>query len=134
MNHVTLIGRLTRDPELNYTPSGTAVAEFGIATDNGRDRDGNDRPADFHNLKAWDRTAELIAEHVRKGRQLAIEGRSTTRSWDCDRCEHKHYRNEIVVSRFYFLGKKDESEADRVAAQVAAATGGEVVDVDDFPF
>lgn len=132
MNHVTLIGRLTADPILKYTPSGTAVAEFGMATDNGRDKDGNDRPADFHNIKAWDRTAETLAEHVRKGRQLAIEGRLTTRSWDGD-CGKKHYRTEIVVSRFYFLGKKDD-EADRVAAQVAAATGGEVLDVDEPPF
>lgn len=134
MNHVTLIGRLVADPELKYTPSGSAVAEFRLATDNGKTKEGEDRPADFHNVKAWERTAEIAAEYAKKGRQVAVEGRLTTRSWDCDQCKHKHYRSEVVVTRLYLLGKADEAPVDRVARQAAAATGGEVLDVDDIPF
>jgi len=136
VNTVTLIGRLVADPELSYTPQGTAVAEFRLATDNGKAKDGSDRPADFHNIKAWERTAEVAAEYLKKGRQVAIEGRATTRSWDCSDCKHKHYRSEVVVTRLHLLGSKadGEREADRVASTVAAATGGTVLDVDDIPF
>lgn len=129
MNTVHLIGRLGAAPEMRFTPGGKAVASFRIAVDAGKDRE-----AEWVHCEAWERTAEVAAEYTDKGKQVAVEGRLRTRSWDCDKCQHKHYRTEVVVTRLHLLGSKSEAPVDRAARQAAAATGGEVLDNDDIPF
>ena len=102
LNKVFLYGNLTRDPELKALPSGQQLASFGLATNRTyKDKSGQKQEAtEFHNVVAFGRPAELIAQYMKKGRPLFIEGRIQTRSWDKDGV--KQYRTEIVVDNFQF--------------------------------
>lgn len=103
LNKVFLYGNLTRDPELKALPSGGQVANFGLATNRTyKDKNGGKQEAtEFHNIVAFGRTAELIAQYMKKGQPLFVEGRITTRSWD-GQDGKKNYRTEIVVENFQF--------------------------------
>ena len=105
MNTVILIGRLTRDPELKYTPNGKAVCSFNLAVDRRFKKD----EADFINCQAWSKTGELIAEYLTKGSQCAIEGRIQVRSYQ-DKEGQKRYATEIVVEQVEFLGGKGQKK------------------------
>lgn len=104
LNKVFLYGNLTRDPELKALPGGSQVANFGIATNRSfKDKSGQRQEStEFHNVVAFGRTAEVIAQYVKKGRPLFIEGRITTRSWDDKETGKKNYRTEIIVENFQF--------------------------------
>lgn len=80
LNRVVLIGRLTRDPELRYTPQGTPVASFGLAVNRKPSKDG-ERQADFIDIVAWRQTAEFVGSYLTKGRLVAVEGRLQIRDW-----------------------------------------------------
>lgn len=109
MNSVQLIGRLTRDPEVRYGASSqTAVARFSIAIDRGRDRDGNDRGADFPNIVCFGKTAELVEKYVGKGRLVGITGRIQTGSYEKD--GRKVYTTEVLADRVEFLDRGDKAE------------------------
>ena len=106
VNKVILIGHLGKDPEVKYTPSGTAVAKFSLATNERyKDKEGNwqDR-TEWHNITAWQRTAEIAGEYLKKGRQVYIEGRLRTDSWEDKNTHEKKYRTEIVVEDMVLLG------------------------------
>ena len=106
VNKVILLGHLGKDPEVKYTPSGTAVAKFSIATNERyKDKDGNwqDR-TEWHNIVAWQRTAEIAGEYLKKGKQVYIEGRLRTDSWEDKNTHEKKYRTEIVVEDMVLLG------------------------------
>jgi single-strand DNA-binding protein len=121
VNKVTLIGHLGKDPELRYTPNNVPVATFTIATNERyKDREGNwqDR-TEWHNVVAWQRTAEIANEYLKKGRQVYVEGRLQTRSWDDKQTGEKKYRTEIVVSDMVLLG----GGGDGAAARPRAAAG-----------
>lgn len=108
VNKVILIGNLTRDPEVKYTPQGTAVAQIGIATNERfKDKDGQwqDRP-EYHNIVAWQRLAEIAGEYLKKGSKVYIEGRLQTRSWEKD--GQKHYKTEVVAGDLVLLGGRGE--------------------------
>lgn len=102
LNKAFLYGNLTRDPELKALPSGQNLASFGLATNRTyKDKNGQKQEAtEFHNIVAFGRSAELIAQYMKKGRPLFVEGRIQTRSWDSD--GQKKYRTEIVVDNFQF--------------------------------
>lgn len=85
MNKVILIGRLTADPELRYTPSGAAVCSFRIAVDRPFNSQSGEREADFINIVVWNKAAENTAKYMSKGRQIAVEGRLQIRSYDGQR-------------------------------------------------
>ncbi|MFZ1075228.1 MAG: single-stranded DNA-binding protein [Minisyncoccia bacterium] len=104
LNKAFLYGNLTRDPELKALPSGQQVASFGIATNRTyKDKNGQKQEAtEFHNIVAFGRTAEVIAQYMKKGRPLFIEGRIQTRSWEGKEDGKKQYRTEIVVDNFQF--------------------------------
>lgn len=104
LNKVFLYGNLTRDPELKALPSGSQVASFGIATNRTyKDKNGQKQEAtEFHNVVAFGRTAEVIAQYVKKGRPLFIEGRLQTRTWDDKETGKKNYRTEIIIDTFQF--------------------------------
>jgi single-strand DNA-binding protein len=104
LNKVFLYGNLTRDPELKALPSGSQVANFGIATNRSfKDKAGARQEAtEFHNIVAFGRTAEVIAQYMKKGRPIFVEGRIQTRSWDDKESGKKNYRTEIVVDNFQF--------------------------------
>ena len=104
LNKVFLYGNLTRDPELKALPSGSNVVSFGIATNRTyKDKNGAKQEAtEFHNIVAFGRTAEVIAQYMKKGRPIFVEGRLQTRSWDDKESGKKNYRTEIVVDNFQF--------------------------------
>ena len=99
LNRVQLIGNLTRDPELRYTPTGTAVCSFGMATnrswttDTGEKRD----EAEFHRIVAWNKLAELCSQFLTKGKKVYVEGRLSTRSWNAQDGTQKT-TTEIIIS------------------------------------
>jgi len=104
LNKAFLYGNLTRDPELKALPSGGQVANFGMATNRTyKDKSGAKQEAtEFHNIVAFGRTAEVIAQYMKKGRPIFIEGRIQTRSWEGKEDGKKQYRTEIVVDNFQF--------------------------------
>ena len=105
LNQVQLIGNLTRDPEIKYTPQGTAVCTFTIATNRAwKTESGEDKEeADFHRLVAWRQLAEICAKLLKKGAKVYVSGRLSTRSWD-DASGQKKYMTEVVVSDMIMLG------------------------------
>ncbi len=104
LNKVILYGNLTRDPELKALPSGSQVTEFGIATNRVyKDKNGaKQEEVDFHNIVAFGKTAEVIAQYLKKGRPIFIEGRIRTRSWESKDGTGKRYKTEIVLENFQF--------------------------------
>jgi single-strand DNA-binding protein len=106
VNKVILIGNLGKDPEVKYTQTGMAVARFSLATNERfKDKDGNwqDR-TEWHNLVAFQRTAEIAAEYLKKGRTVYIEGRLHSDSWDDKETGQKKYRTEIIINDLVLLG------------------------------
>lgn len=106
MNKVILIGRLTRDPELRYTQSNKAVAQFTIATD--RPSYNGEKETDFHNIVAWDKMAENVGKYMSKGRLIAVEGRIQYRNYENNEGK-KVYITEIIASNVQFLESKNSS-------------------------
>lgn len=104
LNKVFLYGNLTRDPELKALPSGQQLASFGIATNRTyKDKNGAKQEAtEFHNIVAFGRTAEVIAQYMKKGKPIFVEGRIQTRSWEGKEDGKKQYRTEIIVDNFQF--------------------------------
>lgn len=103
INKVTLVGNLGQDPELKYIPSGTAVATFSVATTYGS---GDKKETEWHNVVAWDKTAEACSKFLKKGAKVYIEGRNKTRSWDKDGT--KMYRTEVHATEVKFLDSKPQ--------------------------
>ena len=106
VNKVILIGNLGKDPEVKYTQSGMAVARFSVATtDRVKDKDGNwqDR-TEWHNLVAFQRTAEIASEYLKKGNKVYIEGRLHSDSWDDKETGQKKYKTEIIINDLVLLG------------------------------
>lgn len=109
MNSVNLIGRITKDPELKYTRSETAYTRFCIAVDGMKDNDGN-TTADFIDVIAWKKSAELITKYFRKGSRIGINGRLHTTSFETENGEKRKF-TEVVVNSIDFLDpKKTETE------------------------
>jgi single-strand DNA-binding protein len=106
VNKVILIGNLGKDPEVKYTPSGMAVARFTLATNERfKDKEGNwQDKTEWHNLVAFQRTAEIVGEYLKKGRSCYIEGKLQTSSWDDKESGQKKYRTEIIVNDLVLLG------------------------------
>ncbi|MDD3531230.1 MAG: single-stranded DNA-binding protein [Candidatus Pacebacteria bacterium] len=147
LNKVFLYGNLTRDPELKALPSGGQVANFGLATNRSyKDKSGaKQESTEFHNIVAFGRTAEVIAQYCKKGRPIFVEGRITTRSWDDKETGKKNYRTEIIVENFQFGadgartgGETGGSSASR--EEQPAPQGGEIqypdeeINPEDIPF
>jgi single-strand DNA-binding protein len=116
VNKVILVGRLGKDPELRYTPQGTAVATFSLATDERyKDRDGNQQQkTQWHNIVTWRGLAEICGKYLHKGKQIYIEGKIQTRSYD-DRDGNQRYITEIVADQMQMLGSRDDDHRDSAA-------------------
>jgi len=145
LNRVMLIGRLTRDPELRYTPSGTAVCNLALATNRyGTDPSGERREfTDYHDIVVWNqgnrKLAELCSQYLQKGRLVYVEGRMQTRSWDDAQSGQKRYRTEVNANDVQFLdsrqdgGAPSESSSSPTPATAGPEAGGDI-DPDDIPF
>ncbi|MDY0261790.1 single-stranded DNA-binding protein [Syntrophotalea acetylenica] len=112
VNKVILVGNLGKDPELRYTASGTAVANFSLATtERFKDRDGNSQEkTEWHNIVAWRQLAEICGKYLTKGRQVYIEGKIQTRSYE-DRDGNKRYITEIVADQMQMLGRAGDDNS-----------------------
>ena len=110
LNHITIMGRLTRDPELRRTGTGTAVASFTVAVD--RDfggRDGGEKETDFIDCVAWRQTGEFVSKYFTKGRMIVVSGRLQIRSWT-DKDGNKRRTAEVVADNCYFGDSKREGD------------------------
>lgn len=158
VNKVILIGNLGRDPEVRSTTSGQPVASFTLATSRRwRDKNGQKQEqTEWHNIVVWGKQAEIAGQYLTKGKQVFIEGRLQTRSWDDRQSGEKKYRTEVVCDNFQMLGGRggggDFEAADRGhggggpsydeggygggggGSVGAGGGGGGDIDDDDIPF
>ena len=139
VNKVILIGRLGRDPEIRYTPSGQALAKFSLATDeNRKDQDGNwQTETTWHNIVLWAKNAERAGENLKKGHLIFLEGRISNRSWDDPETGQKKYMTEIVGDRFRMLGARGDnvqSQGSENTSQTQPTQSQQVQEDDDLPF
>lgn len=117
-NRVELIGNITRDPELRYTPQGTAVATFSIATNRTFVSDGEKREeADFHRIVAWSKLAELCSQLLKKGNRVFVSGRLQNRSWEGQDGQQKNM-TEIVIEDMILLTSKGGFESESFGEDV----------------
>ncbi len=135
LNKVLLYGNLTRDPELKALPGGGQVVNFGLATNRVyKDKNGaKQETTEFHNVVAFARSAELIAQYMKKGQPLYVEGRLQTRSWDDKESGKKNYRTEIVVDGFQF-GAKGGAGAPAGASSNASEEQAMPKDADEIKY
>lgn len=110
MNSVCIIGRITKDIELRTTASGLSAVSMYVAINNGKDADGNDRPADFPKVYVYDKQAENVNKYCHKGSQVAVTGRIKTRTWDKDDGT-KGYETYILAGKVKFLDTKQSESA-----------------------
>ncbi len=133
MNHVVLMGRLTRDPELKYSQAGKAFSKFTVVVN----REFKREEADFINCTAWGKTAETIAEYLRKGRRI---GRISVSSYEQN--GETRWSTEVVVDKFEFVDTANSKEGEKPLVQkkksestfTASNENDEIMDDDDFPF
>lgn len=136
-NKVILMGNLTRDPELKYLPSGTAVAKFGLAVNSTyTDRQSGERRESvcFIDLEAFERTAETMNEYLQKGSPVLVEGRLRFRTWETDDGQ-KRSKHEVRVDRFTFVGgRQTDQDSLRDEGSEYAGGGEQQSTADDIPF
>jgi len=143
INKVIIVGRLGQDPEVRYTPDGTAVANFSVATsEEWKDKGTGEKKerTEWHRIVAWRRLGEICGEYLSKGRQVYIEGRLQTKQWEKDGVTR--YSTEIVASNMQMLGSRDSGgnqDSDRGGGYPNDSTGSSggpppPSDDDDIPF
>ena len=148
INKAIIYGNLTRDPEKKSLPSGMQVCEFGVATNRTwKNKDGaKQESSEFHNVVSFGKQAELIAQYLKKGSPIYVEGRIQTRSWEAKDGTGKRYRTEIVVDNFQFGPKGSMSSPVSDSSAQGASTNinaekepgieypEEEVNAEDIPF
>ena len=138
LNRIILMGRLTRDPELRRTGSGTAVTSFSLAVDRDFKSQSGEKETDFIDIVAWRNTAEFVSKYFTKGRMAVVEGRLQIRDWT-DREGNKRRSAEVVADQVYFAGAKtappSEGNADEAALpQTPGQDVQELEDEGELPF
>ena len=148
VNKVILVGNLGKDPEVGYTQSGTALCKFSLATGESYVNNAGERQdkTEWHNIVVWGKQGENVGKYLSKGRQVYIEGKIQTRSWDDEKTGQKKYMTEINAQRVVFLGGRPDGGGDGGRydkggggqAQGGGSQGGGVSgigpDDDDIPF
>lgn len=134
VNKAIIVGNLGRDPEVRHLPSGQMVASFSVATtERFKGRDGQPREAtEWHSVVVYGKQAETCAQYLKKGRQVYVEGRLSTRQWEAKDGSGKRSRTEIVALRVQFLGGKPSAGAEE-PEELAAETTPPLED-EDIPF
>lgn len=110
INNVTLVGRLTRDIEVKYTQSGTAVASFSLAVERNFKNQNGTKECDFINCQIWKKGAEILAQYTQKGSMLGVTGRLQVSNYE-DKNGNKVYKTEVVVENFQLLGGKQQGQS-----------------------
>jgi single-strand DNA-binding protein len=134
INKAMIVGNLTRDPELKSLPTGTKVCTFSVATNRTwKDANGAKQEAvDYHNVACFGKQAEVVSTWMKKGSQIFVEGRLTTRSWDDKETGKKMYRTEIIAENVQFGPKRDGATGGGDFAKAPAKEGAnEKVQLDD---
>lgn len=116
INRVVLVGRTTREVEVRYTNSGTAVGSFGIAVERNRTNARGEKETDFFDVVVWGKLAEICGQHLAKGREAAIDGRLQTRTYE-NREGHKVKVVEVVADSVQFIGSRGDSNGGQVSRQ-----------------
>lgn len=132
LNKVMIIGNLGADPEMRFTPSGSPVTSFRIASSRiYTTKDGEKKKeTEWFSVVAWDKRAELCNQYLRKGSTVYVEGRLQTRSWDDKEQEGvKHYKTEVIAGQVIFLDRSGSAQLPE-----EAAVGGEEVPPEELPF
>jgi len=142
VNKATLIGNLTKDPELRQTPNGTSVCSFTVATNHSwKDANGakQEKP-EYHNIVAWGKLAEICGNYLTKGRKVYLEGRIQTRDWEGED-GIKRYRTEIIAENMVMLGGRSDmdsnSGSDNYDSQMHSSmpqNENDEISIDDLPF
>ena len=135
LNKVMLIGNLTRDPEVRYTPQGNAVASFVVATNREWVSEGEKKQAaDFHNVVSWNKLAEICGQLLAKGTKVYVEGRLQTRNWE-DASGSRKYKTEIVIDDMIVLARgKGGPQGEEEEFAPEAESTSEEVNFDDLDF
>lgn len=136
LNRCTIIGNLGADPEMRYTANGNAVTEFRVATSRQYTSADGERveETEWFPVVTWARLAETCSQYLSKGRQVYVEGRMKTRSWDGE-CGKKHYRTELIADTVKFLGSRDGPQASQFEPGVPVGADAEGDrEADDLPF
>lgn len=133
LNKIVIMGRLTKDPELRYTQSQTAVASFTLAVDRDYAREGAEKETDFINCVAWKGTADFITRYFLKGQMIVLSGRLQIRSWQ-DKDGKTRYSAEVVADNVYFGESKRESEGRPANVTTDEPQFTELSDDGDLPF
>lgn len=128
MNNVTLVGRLTSDPELNTSPSGTSYVRFNIAVD----RQGKDKGADFPTCIAFGKTAEILSRYGFKGKQIGVTGRLQTGSYNKDGV--KVYTTDVMVDRLELLGSRSDEAREEPRTELNSRNFATYIDDDEDIF
>jgi len=136
VNKVILIGRLGKDPDVRYTPDGTMVTNFNLATDEQwKDKNGEKvQKTEWHRIVTWGKLAEICGNYLVKGKLVFIEGRIQTRSWE-DKEGVKRFTTEIVASNMQMLDSKGQSKTEDASVDNASTNNNDgAAPLDDVPF
>jgi single-strand DNA-binding protein len=134
LNRIVLIGRLTRDPELRYTPSGVAVASFGLAVDRPFSNQAGERETDFIDIVVWRKLAETVSGHLQKGRLVAVQGRLQIRSYETQDGQ-KRKAAEVVADDVRFLDRpRDAAPGAESFGDYAGPASGAEDEAEEVPF
>ena len=124
LNHITIMGRLVRDPELRRTGAGTAVSSFTIAVDRDFSGKDNEKETDFIECVAWRQTGEFVSKYFTKGRMIVVDGRLQVRKWQTKEGENR-YSTEVIANSCYFGdSKKESSGSESYGGGYTAPAGG----------
>jgi single-strand DNA-binding protein len=145
VNKVILVGNLGRDPQVRTTPSGQPVADFTLATNRKwKDKNGQrQEQTEWHTIVCWGRQAEVAGQYLTKGKQIYVEGRLQTRSWDDKQTGEKRYKTEVICENFQMLGQRGgdfdggrsgPSEGPSFDEGPSGAGSGGFPEDDDIPF
>lgn len=132
MNRATLIGRITKDIELRYTTNNTAFTSISIAINNGKDKNGNERPADFVNVQVWDKQAETLAKYQSKGSKILVEGPIKTDSYTSNDGTTK-YTTYVRATRIIFLEKANQNEEEVIIRMNDPVTPADFIKQEEPP-
>ncbi len=136
INKVILLGNLGRDPEIRSTTSGTSVANLSLATNRRwKDRDGNRQEhTEWHRIVCFGRQAEVAGQYLSRGRQIYVEGRLQTRSWEDRETGQTRYATEVVCGNFQMLDRRDGTADTGVPGMSSDHQTGPEPEDDDIPF
>lgn len=134
-NRIVLMGNLTRDPQLRYTQGQTPVCEFGVATNRKFKVNGEDREeVCFVDCTAWGKTAEVIQQHLQKGRPILVEGRLKYETWEDKQSGSKRSKHTVVVDSFQFIGPKQDGERNARATGESPIGSEKEFEPEEIPF